>query len=231
MGDDDDIRCPRRLKLAPSILSADFSDIASGIRKIEKVSDFLHVDVMDGHFVPNITMGPLVVKALRKMTKLPLDVHLMISNPDQFIPEFAKAGADIITVHAEACTHLHRSVWLVKGAGKKVGVALNPASSLSSVEHVLADIDLALLMTVNPGFEAQSFIPSVIPKIKLLRKMISEKNLGTDIEVDGGINRETAPLVVNAGASILVAGSAIFHSKDPAKAAEDILRSASPKKQ
>lgn len=220
---------PRRLKLAPSILSADFSDIASSIKKIEKLADFLHVDVMDGHFVPNITMGPLVVKALRKMTKLPLDVHLMISNPDQFIPEFAKAGADIITMHAEACPHLHRSIWLVKKAGKKVGVALNPASSLSCIECVLADIDLALLMTVNPGFEAQSFIPSVIPKIKLLRKMISEKNLGTDIEVDGGINKETAPLVVNAGASILVAGSAIFHSKDPAKAAEEILMLASPK--
>lgn len=216
-------------KIAPSILSADFSDIAASIREIEGSADLLHVDVMDGHFVPNITIGPVVVKALRKSTKLPLDVHLMISNPDRFVPEFAKAGADIITIHAEACTHLHRSVWLVKNAGRKVGVALNPATPLSCLEHVLADIDLALLMSVNPGFEAQSFIPSVIPKIKSFRKTISEKGLETEIEVDGGINEETAPLVVDAGASILVAGSAIFHGSNPAQAAKKIREAASLK--
>lgn len=213
-------------RIGPSILSADFLDLASCVKAVEGSADFLHVDVMDGHFVPNITIGPVVVKALRRSTKLPLDVHLMISEPDRFIPEFAKAGADIITVHAEACPHLHRSVRLVKDCGKRAGVALNPATPLSCIEHVLSDIDLALLMTVNPGFEAQSFIPSVTPKIKALRKLVSGKKLAVEIEVDGGINEETAPLVANAGASMLVAGSAIFHSTDPALAAEKILRAA-----
>jgi len=202
-------------KISPSILSADFTRLAEEVSAVEKAgADYIHVDVMDGHFVPNITIGPMIVKAVRRVTELPLDVHLMISNPDQFVEEFAKAGADLITVHAEAVNHLHRSIQRIKGAGAKPGVSLNPATPLDVLEYVLGDLTMVLLMTVNPGFEAQEFIPEVVPKIRRLREMIDQRGLQVDIEVDGGISPETIQLVSSAGANVFVAGSAIFYSKD-----------------
>lgn len=179
----------------------------------------LHIDVMDGHFVPNITIGPPVVRALRKRTDLPLDVHLMIEDPDRYIEDFAKAGSDIITVSVEACKHLHRTVHMVKGFGIKVGVALNPATPLETIEYVLGDVDMVLLMTVNPGFGGQAFIPKVLKKISSCRAMCQDEGLThMEIQVDGGIDEETAPMAVAAGATILVAGTAIFGSRDPASA-------------
>ncbi|MDC2864749.1 MULTISPECIES: ribulose-phosphate 3-epimerase [unclassified Bacillus (in: firmicutes)] len=203
------------IKIAPSILSADFSRLGEEIKDVEKGgADYIHVDVMDGHFVPNITIGPLIVEAIRPITSLPLDVHLMIENPDQYIEAFAKAGADIITVHVEACPHLHRTIQLIKSQGIKAGVVLNPHTPVSMIEHVLEDIDMVLLMTVNPGFGGQKFIHSVLPKVKQVADMIRERNLEVEIEIDGGVNVETAKLCVEAGANVLVAGSAVYNEKD-----------------
>jgi len=202
-------------KIAPSILSADFARLGEEVRAVETAgADYIHIDVMDGHFVPNITIGPMIVKAVRRLTKLPLDVHLMISNPDQFISAFVEAGADMITVHAEAVHHLHRSVQYIRRAGAKPAVSLNPATPLQVIEYVLSDLDMILVMTVNPGFESQEFIPEMVPKIELLRDMIDKRGIKVDIEVDGGINPETIYRVALAGADVFVAGSAIFYSKD-----------------
>ncbi|MFH1683934.1 MAG: ribulose-phosphate 3-epimerase [Candidatus Margulisiibacteriota bacterium] len=202
-------------RIAPSILSADFGNLEAEIKKVEKAgADLIHVDVMDGHFVPNITIGPLVVKAARKCTKLPLDVHLMIENPDKYIPDFAKAGADIITIHAEASKNLDEDIELINQNNVKPGVVVNPDTPIESIFHVLDKVAMVLIMSVNPGFEGQKFMPEVLPKIKKLRAEISKRRLNVDIEVDGGINIETAPQVVKAGANVLVAGSAIFYAKD-----------------
>lgn len=210
-------------KIAPSILSADFSKLGSEIKEVEQGgADYIHVDVMDGHFVPNITIGPLIVKSIRPITDLPLDVHLMIENPDQYISEFAKAGADIISVHVEACPHLHRTIHLIKEQGKKAGVVLNPATPVETIQHILPDIDLVLLMTVNPGFGGQSFIPSVLSKIKQVRQMVDDLGLPIEIEVDGGVNQKTAKQCFEAGANVLVAGSAIYNKKNRKEAIQQI---------
>lgn len=216
------------IKIAPSILSADFAKLGAEIQEVEQHGgDQIHVDVMDGHFVPNITLGPLVVDAIRSHTKLPLDVHLMIEQPDRYVADFAKAGADYISVHAEACVHLHRTLYLIKEQGCACGVVLNPASPLALVEPVLDDVDFVLLMTVNPGFGGQAFIPSVLRKIKQLRTMMNEKGrLDFDIEVDGGIQADTAAEVCEAGANVLVAGNAIFGQSDRAAAIEAIRKGA-----
>ncbi|WP_248561110.1 ribulose-phosphate 3-epimerase [Niallia sp. NCCP-28] len=211
------------IKIAPSILSANFAALGEDIKDVELGgADYIHVDVMDGHFVPNITIGPLVVDAIRPITKLPLDVHLMIENPDQYISEFAKAGADIITVHVEACRHLHRTIQLIKEQGIKAGVVLNPSTPVDTIKHIIQDIDMVLLMTVNPGFGGQAFISSVVPKITEVRKMANELNPEMDIEVDGGINEETAKICIEAGANVLVAGSFIYGSSDRAEAIKTI---------
>ena len=205
-------------KIAPSILSADFSKLGEEIEAVEQAgADYIHVDVMDGHFVPNITIGPIIVKAVKGVTKLPLDVHLMISNPDDFIDDFLQAGADILTVHAEAGYHLHRSLQHIRKVGARPAVSLNPASPLSMIEYVLDDLDMVLLMTVNPGFGGQVFIPEVIPKIERLREMIDKRGLNIELEVDGGIGPETINRVSSAGADVFVAGSAIYHSRDYAE--------------
>ncbi len=205
-------------KIAPSILSADFSKLGEEVKAVEQAgADYIHIDVMDGHFVPNITIGPIIVKAVRGVTDLPLDVHLMISNPDGFIDDFVRAGADILTVHAEAGHHLHRSIQHIRNAGAKPAVSLNPASPLDMIEYVLDDVDMVLLMTVNPGFGGQDFIPEVIPKIERLRKMIDKRGLDIELEVDGGIGPETINRVSSAGADVFVAGSAIYHSDDYAE--------------
>ncbi|TRY25579.1 ribulose-phosphate 3-epimerase [Brevibacillus sp. LEMMJ03] len=208
------------VKIAPSILSADFARLGEEIRDVERGgADWIHVDVMDGRFVPNITIGPLIVEAIRPVTKLPLDVHLMIEEPDRYIPQFAKSGADWITVHQEACRHLHRTLYLIKEQGVKAGVVLNPATPLVTIESVLEDLDMVLLMTVNPGFGGQKFIHSVVPKIKELRRMLEERGLDhVEIEIDGGVNAQTARLCEEAGATVLVAGSAVFNQADRAQA-------------
>jgi len=214
-------------KIAPSILSADFSRLGDEIRAVEAGgADYIHVDVMDGHFVPNITIGPLVVEAVRKITNLPLDVHLMISNPEMYIPEFAKAGADIIVIHAEATVHLHRAIQLIKSFGKKAGVALNPATSLSTLEYVLGDLDLVLLMTVNPGFGGQSFIDACVPKIQSLRGMLDRLGLETELEVDGGVKTDNIDRISHAGADVFVAGSAVFGNRDYSGTISELKRRA-----
>ncbi len=201
--------------LAPSVLSADFSRLGEEIKAVEEAgADVIHVDVMDGHFVPNITIGPLVVKALRGVTDLPLDVHLMIEDADSYINDFAKAGADWITVHAEACTHLHRTIHAIHDLGKKAGVVLNPATPLEILEYIIDDVDLVMLMSVNPGFGGQSFIPSVLTKIRHLKKMIEDRGLNVGIEIDGGVSPATMPSIAEAGANIFVAGSAVFGKSD-----------------
>ncbi|QIZ07404.1 ribulose-phosphate 3-epimerase [Priestia megaterium] len=211
------------VKIAPSILSADFSKLGEEIIAVEKGgADYIHVDVMDGHFVPNITIGPLIVEAIRPITKLPLDVHLMIENPDQYIEAFAKAGADFITVHVEACRHLHRTVQNIKSFGIKAGVVLNPATPVESIQHIIGDIDMVLLMSVNPGFGGQKFIPEVLPKIRKVKEMAEQKGLDIEIEIDGGVNSETAKLCMEAGANVLVAGSAIYNEEDYAMAISQI---------
>ncbi|MEX2460936.1 MAG: ribulose-phosphate 3-epimerase [Paenibacillaceae bacterium] len=214
------------LVIAPSILSANFSKLGAEIKEVEAGgANWLHIDVMDGHFVPNITIGPLVVASIRPLTQLPLDVHLMIEQPDTFIPAFALAGADYISIHAEACVHLHRSLSLIREHGVKAGVVLNPATPLSAIEFVLTQVDLILIMTVNPGFGGQAFIPEMLPKIRRIKEMLVERGLThVQLEVDGGINEVTAPLVVEAGANVLVAGQAVFAQTDRS-AAMDRIRS------
>jgi len=207
------------IKIAPSILAADFSKLAEEVREVEAAgAELIHIDVMDGHFVPNITMGAIVVEALRPVTKLPLDVHLMIENPNAYIEQFAKAGADYITVHVEACPHLHRTLQLIRSTGVKSGVVLNPHTPIETILHVLDEIDLVLFMTVNPGFGGQKFIHSVIPKVKQLADIIRENKLPIEIEIDGGINEETIIPCVEAGATIFVAGSAIYNAPNRTEA-------------
>ena len=203
------------VKLAPSILSADFSRLGEQVKLVEESGvEYLHIDVMDGHFVPNITIGPLIAEALRPHSKLVFDVHLMIENPDRYIADFVKAGADIISVHVETCPHLHRSIQNIKACGAKAAVALNPATPLNTIEYVLNNLDMVLLMTVNPGFGGQKFIPEVLPKISALADMIKRTGQNIDIQIDGGINPQNAGEVIRAGANVLVAGSAIFAATD-----------------
>ena len=203
------------IKISPSILSADFSRLGEDVQAVDRAgADYIHIDVMDGHFVPNITIGPLVVDALRKVTAKPLDVHLMIENPDLYIPDFAKAGADIITVHQEAVPHLHRTLQLIKSLGKKAGVSLNPATPVETLDVILDELDLVLIMSVNPGFGGRSFIPSALDKIRALRQRITQRGLSTELEVDGGVKIDNIREVVAAGADVLVAGSAVFNTED-----------------
>lgn len=203
------------IKVAPSILSADLSRLGEEIRHVEEAgADLIHVDVMDGHFVPNLTIGPFIVEAARRSTPLPLDVHLMIERPERYLKEFSDAGSAIITVHVEACPHLHRTLQVIRELGKKAGVSLNPATPLSAIEEVLGDLDLLLIMSVNPGFSGQKFIPSVLDKVRRARRMIDQSGAAVELEVDGGIKVDNAGALAQAGADILVSGSAIFGSKN-----------------
>ena len=202
-------------KLSPSILSADFSRLKDEIQAVEEAgADYIHIDVMDGHFVPNITIGPMVVEAVKKITSLPLDVHLMISDPDKYIEDFIKAGSNLLSVHVETCPHLQRTVTYIRDKGVKPAVVLNPSTDLYTLEYTLEEVDMVLLMTVNPGFGGQKFIPGMIPKIKKLRRLIDESQLSVELEVDGGINLENIGLVSQAGADVVVSGSAVFKSAD-----------------
>jgi len=204
-----------KIKLAPSILSADFGRLGEQVVEATRAgADYIHVDVMDGHFVPNITVGPLVVAAIRPHTRLPLDVHLMIESPEKYIQQFAQAGANIITVHVEVCPHLHRVVESIKELGVKAGVSLNPSTPLTTVDEVLSALDLVLLMSVNPGFGGQQFIESTVGKTVRLRNRLDELGLAAELEIDGGINSEIAPRVAKAGARVLVAGAAVFNKKE-----------------
>jgi ribulose-phosphate 3-epimerase len=213
--------------IAPSILSADFTRLAEEIRAVEAAgADWIHADVMDGHFVPNITFGPMIVQAVRRVTRLPIDVHLMISEPERYIAEFARAGADSISVHVEACIHLHRTIQLIRDSGSRPGVVLNPATQAESIQWVLEYVDFVLVMSVNPGFGGQAFIPNSREKVRLLRRMISRKGLQTLIEIDGGVSPDTIADIAAAGADVFVAGSAIFGSRDY-RAAIRALRAAS----
>lgn len=205
----------QEIMIAPSILSADFAHLGSEVRGVvDGGADVIHIDVMDGHFVPNITIGPLVVEAVRRVTDKPLDVHLMITDADRYVDSFAAAGADWITVHAEACTHLHRTVARIKELGKKAGVVLNPATSIASLDYILEDVNLVMLMSVNPGFGGQTFIPSTLEKAWQLRNRITTLGLSVGIEIDGGISSETIAMAAEAGANIFVAGSAVYGSDD-----------------
>ena len=218
----------RSLMIAPSILSADFTRLGDEIRAVEAAgADVIHVDVMDGHFVPNITIGPLVVRAVRAVTDLPVDVHLMITDPDRYLKDFIDAGADWVTVHVEACVHLHRTLACIKDLGRKAGAVLNPATSLATLDYVLAEVDLVMLMSVNPGFGGQSFIPSAIDKIRRLRQMLDAVNPAAGIEVDGGIGPATIEAVAEAGANIFVAGSAIYGQTDYAAVIRELKERAS----
>lgn len=215
------------LTVAPSILSADFARLGQDVGIVEKAGiDILHIDIMDGHFVPNISIGPAVVESLRKVSSLEFDVHLMIENPERYIEDFVKAGADSITVHAESTRHLHRVIQQIKSLGVNVGVAINPATTLDVLTYVLQELDIVLLMTVNPGFGGQKFIQEVLPKIVALSEILKEVNPLCRIEVDGGINKDTARLASKAGAEILVAGAAVFASPDPQTAIKEILSAA-----
>jgi len=212
------------IRIAPSILSANFAALGDDIRKVEEAgAQLIHVDVMDGHFVPNITIGPPVVKSIRKATKLPLDVHLMISDPDKYIPAFVEAGADMVTVHAEATVHLDRTLNFIRSQKAGAGVSINPATPISAVQHALGLADMLLVMTVNPGFGGQKFIPYTLEKIREARQVIENRRYRCVIEVDGGIDTDTLPDVVRAGAEVLVAGSAIFNAPDPARKIKEML--------
>ncbi|MET4559234.1 ribulose-phosphate 3-epimerase [Lysinibacillus parviboronicapiens] len=212
------------IQIAPSILAANFAKLGEEVKEVEQAgAKLIHIDVMDGHFVPNISFGAIVLDAIRPLTDLPLDVHLMIENPDQYIEQFAKAGADYITVHVEACRHLHRTIQLIRSYGVKPGVVLNPHTPIESIQHVLEDIDMVLFMTVNPGFGGQKFIHSVVPKVAALAHIIKERNLNIAIEIDGGINAETIIPCAKAGATIFVAGSAIYSKEDRTAALQEIL--------
>jgi ribulose-phosphate 3-epimerase len=213
--------------LVPSILSADFTRLGEQVREAEAAgAQRIQIDVMDGHFVPNITMGPMIVEAVRRCTSLPLEAHLMITNPQDYIEDFAKAGADVIIVHQEVCPHLHRVIQQIKAAGKQAGVALNPSTPGFMLQDVLSLIDLVLIMTVNPGFGGQDFIPEMLPKIAHMRQVITQRNLHCDVEVDGGIHEQTVPLVVKAGANLLVAGSAVYNEHESVAQAMERLRRA-----
>jgi len=208
-----------RVLIAPSILSADFARLGEEVAAVEKAgADWIHVDVMDGRYVPNITIGPPVVKALKRVTKLPLDVHLMIVEPEKYLDAFAEAGADTITIHVEACTHLHRALCHIRSLGKRAGVTLNPSTHEDSLRYVLEVTDQILVMSVNPGFGGQSFLRSQLDKVRAIRKMIDERKLAIDLEIDGGIAPDTAKEAIEAGARVLVAGNAVFNSKDYAAA-------------
>lgn len=208
--------------IAPSILSADFSRLGEEVRAVERAgADWIHIDVMDGHFVPNITLGPMITESVNRVTYLPLDVHLMIEQPDRYIHAFAEAGADLISVHAEACVHLHRTIDLIRKSGARPGVALNPATPLDTLEWVLSDLDFVLLMSVNPGFGGQSFIGSSLEKARALKRMIESRNLTTLIQIDGGVNAGTIKAISEAGVDSFVAGSAIFNSGDYRATIED----------
>jgi ribulose-phosphate 3-epimerase len=201
--------------IAPSILSADFARLGEEIQAVEAAgADWIHIDVMDGHFVPNITIGPLIVKAARQSTRLPLDVHLMIENPDRYIAEFVEAGADLVAVQVETCLHLHRTVQLIRECGARPGVVLNPTTPLPTIEWILEDVEFVMLMSVNPGFGGQKFIPATLEKIRQLRTMIENRRLSTLIEIDGGVNRTTIAGIAAAGADVFVAGSAIYGTPD-----------------
>lgn len=213
----------KKVKIAPSILSADFANLGSDVKRVDDSgAEYIHIDVMDGSFVPNITIGSGVVKCLRKITDRVFDVHLMVNHPETQIDAFAAAGADIITFHIEAAVHAHRTIQAIHALGKKAGVSLNPSTSLSSIEEIINDVDLILIMTVNPGYGGQKFIPSMIYKIKRLRKMIDEKKSHAEIEIDGGINPDTAKLVIDAGADVLVAGSYVYGAADITAAIESL---------
>lgn len=211
------------IKIAPSILSADFSKLGEEVKEAEKAgADLIHIDVMDGHFVPNITIGPLIVESIRKVSNLTLDVHLMIEEPDKFIEDFARAGADIISIHLEVSAHSHRSISYIKEQGIKAGISLNPATSLSSLDFILSEVDMVLLMSVNPGFGGQKFILQVMDKIKILKGIIQNKGYNIDIEVDGGVNVNNAGDITKAGADILVMGNAFFNSKNYAEVVKKV---------
>lgn len=211
------------IRIAPSILSADFGRLADEVRAVEAAgADWIHVDVMDGRFVPNITIGPLVVEAVRKVTRLPVDAHLMIVEPERYVEAFAKAGADLISVHAEVSPHLHRTIQAIRAAGARPSVALNPSTPLDCLEYVLGDVDMVLLMTVNPGFGGQSFIPAVTEKVRRLRRMADERGQELEIEVDGGVKAGTVGAVAKAGANVLVAGTAVFGARDYRGAVHDL---------
>jgi len=213
------------LKIAPSILAADFKRLGEEVRRVEEAgADLLHIDVMDGHFVPNLSMGPMIVKSLRAITDLPFSVHLMVEEPERFIQPFIDAGADIITLHIESSRNVYTTIQSIKNLGKKAGIALNPLTPLCSIQYLLEDLDLILLMSVDPGFGGQSFISNVLPKIRQARQMIDERGLGIDLAVDGGVNERTAPSVVKAGANVLVMGSAVFHKRDVGDALDNIRK-------
>ncbi|MFL0581431.1 ribulose-phosphate 3-epimerase [Solibacillus silvestris] len=211
------------IKIAPSILAADFAKLGQEVKEVEAAgAELIHIDVMDGHFVPNISFGAIALEAIRPLSTLPMDVHLMIENPDQYIEQFAKAGADYITVHVEACRHLHRTIQLIRSHGVKPGVVLNPHTPIETIQHILEDVDMVLFMTVNPGFGGQKFIESVLPKVEALSKIIKERGLNIEIEIDGGINAETIVPCAKAGATVFVAGSAIYSKEDRAQALQEI---------
>ena len=219
---------PHPIKIAPSILSADFSRLGEEVRRAEEAgADIIHLDIMDGHFVPNLTFGPIIVKAIRDYTKLPFYVHLMVERPEDYIESVIEAGGDLVIVHVEACIHLQKILSMIRDLGARSGVALNPATPLTTIEYVLDDLDLILIMSVNPGFGGQEFIPSVLPKIKRARRRVVKRGLEMEIAVDGGVNVETAPKIVEAGADVLVAGTAVFGKPDLKKAIQDLREAAS----